>query len=99
TAMPSTVLYTPSLHDALPISTYDIFGIRYGGGTLMLNSSNNHGASDFQWRSNSAQMYPEVTIYTKPSTDIFTDPDNANFKIKDNGFPGRENAGDPRWRM
>lgn len=79
--------------------TYDIFGIRYGGGTLMLNSSNNHGASDFQWRSNSAQMYPEVTIYTKPSTDIFTDPDNANFKIKDNGFPGRENAGDPRWRM
>lgn len=77
--------------------TYDILGIRYGG-TLTTRSSNNHAASDFKWRENAALAYPEVTFYTKASADIFTDPDNANFKIKDNGFPGKDNAGDPRWR-
>lgn len=78
--------------------TYDINGIRCSP-DVILTSSNNHGASDFAWRQNEALLYPEVTIYTKTSADIFTDPDNFDFTIKDNGFPGRENAGDPRWRM
>src|SRR5690606_3132740 len=74
--------------------TYDINGIRCSP-DVILTSSNNHGASDFAWRQNEALLYPEVTIYTKTSADIFTDPDNFDFTIKDNGFPGRENAGDP----
>lgn len=38
-----------------------------------------------------------VTEYSGSSTDLFQDPENANFKIKDTGFPGAGSAGDPRW--
>lgn len=35
------------------------------------------------------------TAYDKSSADIFEDPDNGNFKIKDPSFPA--GVGDPRW--
>ncbi|WP_257670224.1 fibronectin type III domain-containing protein [Parapedobacter tibetensis] len=87
----------PKASNATP-PTYDINGIRSNTG-VSINSSNNFSTSDFLWRENEALLYPEVTPYNKTSADIFTDPDNFNFKIKDNGFPGRLNSGDPRWRM
>jgi hypothetical protein len=37
--------------------------------------------------------------YAKSSTDLFTDPTNGNFKIKDQSFEGISSAGDPRWRQ
>ncbi|RKD17157.1 hypothetical protein BCY91_03175 [Pelobium manganitolerans] len=40
-----------------------------------------------------------LTVHSRPSTEVFTDPAVFNFKIKDNGFAGRSNAGDPRWRL
>lgn len=41
---------------------------------------------------------PSIIDYTGASTDLFTDPDNGNFLIKDNTFLGKSDAGDPRWR-
>lgn len=38
------------------------------------------------------------TNYSGSSADLFQDPDNGDFRIKDNGFSGRLTAGDPRWR-
>lgn len=37
--------------------------------------------------------------YTKNATDLFTDPLNNNFLIKDNTFAGKSDSGDPRWRQ
>jgi len=36
--------------------------------------------------------------YAGTSYDLFTDPDHGNFTIKDGGFAGAGNTGDPRWR-
>ena len=76
---------------------YDIKGIR-ANPTTLVTSSNNFTTSDFTWRSDAAALMPETTPYTKTSADIFTDVDNADFTIKDGGFPGKATAGDPRWR-
>ncbi|MCH5600218.1 DUF4957 domain-containing protein [Niabella ginsengisoli] len=78
--------------------TYDIRGIRVNAATI-LTSSNNFTTSDFAWRIDVSAMLPDYTGYNKTSTDIFADPANANFTIKDNGFPGKTTAGDPRWRL
>jgi hypothetical protein len=43
--------------------------------------------------------FANITTYTRPASEVFTDPTIFNFKIKDNGFPGRSSAGDPRWRL
>ncbi|MES2893345.1 MAG: hypothetical protein V4725_15075 [Bacteroidota bacterium] len=40
-----------------------------------------------------------IITYTRPSTQLFQDPLNGIFKIMDVTFPGRSNAGDPRWRL
>lgn len=76
---------------------YDIFAFRINPATIV-TSSNNFTASDFVWRAGSSVISPNTTAYTKTSADIFVSPDNANFTIKDNGFPGKTTAGDPRWR-
>lgn len=39
-----------------------------------------------------------ATPYSGTSYDLFADPDNGDFTIKDNGFSGKNTAGDPRWR-
>ncbi|MGJ7030287.1 DUF4957 domain-containing protein [Niabella hirudinis] len=77
---------------------YDIRGIR-ANPAVVITSGNNFTASDFVWRSDASAILPGYTTYTKSSTDIFLSPDNGIFIIKDNGFPGKETAGDPRWRL
>jgi hypothetical protein len=39
-----------------------------------------------------------IISYSQASTNLFTDPANGNFAIKDNSFAGSATAGDPRWR-
>ncbi len=39
-----------------------------------------------------------ANTYSGTSYDLFTDPDNGDFTIKDAGFAGASSAGDPRWR-
>lgn len=47
---------------------------------------------------NSGYPLTGVDMYEGFSIDLFTDPDNANFSIKDPSFIGKNTAGDPRWR-
>jgi hypothetical protein len=70
--------------------------IKTGAGTTV-NASNNYRTSDYV--TSGTNDLPNIIIYTKPSTQIWQDPVNGDFKIIDNAFPGRSNAGDPRWRQ
>jgi hypothetical protein len=84
-----------------------IFGVGKGGSTTLrdiktgagttVNASNNFRTSDYV--SSGTNDLPGIIVYTKSSTQIWQDPVNGNFKIIDNSFPGRSNAGDPRWRL
>jgi hypothetical protein len=39
-----------------------------------------------------------TSSYAGTAADLFADPGNGDFTIKDNSFAGKNNAGDPRWR-
>lgn len=52
--------------------------------------------ADFVFGSNA---FSPTYNYTNVSEDLFADPANGNFQIKDASFGGRNNAGDPRWYM
>jgi len=72
-------------------------GIRINPST-QTTVSGNYRTADFTWKEG-ADLIPLTTLeYSKKSTDLFTDPNAGNFKIKDNGFVGKDSAGDPRWR-
>lgn len=58
--------------------------------------NNSYNASDVTFAGNAIS---NVTGYTKTGTDLFTDPANNNFLIKDNTFAGKSDSGDPRWRQ
>lgn len=38
-------------------------------------------------------------VYPGTDNDLWVDPANGNFNIKDSGFAGKSDAGDPRWRV
>ncbi|MFO7655560.1 MAG: DUF5123 domain-containing protein [Bacteroidales bacterium] len=63
--------------------------------TVTLTIQGSYKTSDFVTAS---EALPDLIPYTNTSFDLFTDPDNHNFKIKDSGFAGKSAAGDPRWR-
>lgn len=69
-------------------------GIRYGGTNIVV--LNSFQTSDTALAGN---LISGITDYTQPSTSLFTDPANGNFKIKDDTFSGKSSAGDPRWRL
>lgn len=69
-------------------------GIRPGAGAI--DAANNYSTSDASIAIDGP--VPDIIAYSKPSTDLFTDAANGNFKIKDNTFAGRNTSGDPRWR-
>lgn len=68
-------------------------GIRYNGANLIVDNSYKTSESVMVTR-----PIPGIGAYSKPYTDLFTDPDNGNFRIKDATFSGVSTAGDPRWR-
>ena len=59
---------------------------------IVKETSDNWYTTDCAWHSEGAAMCNE---YSKTSADLFEDPDNGNFKIKDALFKNR--AGDPQW--
>lgn len=67
-------------------------GIRYSGTNLVVNNS--YVTSDAVLTGNTFA----ATAYAAPSTQLFANPDNGDFKIIDNAFAGKATAGDPRWR-
>jgi hypothetical protein len=69
-------------------------GIRATGSTV--DATNNYATSDYV---NASNPIPDLIMHTRPSNEVFTDPFTNNFKIQDQGFPGRSTAGDPRWRL
>ncbi len=73
----------------------DVPGIRTGSSTTV-SVSNSYQAADFV-STNMSYQIPGLVPYTGSSYDLFTDPDNGDFSIKDGGFAGRGNSGDPRW--
>ena len=52
--------------------------------------------ADFVFGSNAFKPTYE---YNNTSENLFTDPENGNFTIKDSSFDGKNSAGDPRWYM
>jgi len=73
----------------------DANGIRAGGATT-ISISNSYQTSDFV-STNAAYQMAGLLPYPGTSSNLFTNPDNGNFKIKDNTFAGKGNSGDPRW--
>ncbi|HSC54307.1 MAG TPA: DUF5123 domain-containing protein [Phnomibacter sp.] len=80
--------------DPVALLSVTIRGIRPGTGSI--DAVNNYLTADASIATDSP--IPNVVLYTKPTTDMFVDYLNGNFKIKDASFPGKANAGDPRWR-
>jgi hypothetical protein len=68
-------------------------GIRSGTAPVVTNS---YKASDVNF--SSGNPITGILDYTQTGTDLFTDPANNNFLIKDNTFAGKSTSGDPRWR-
>lgn len=68
-------------------------GIRSAKAATIVNS---YSTTDWVIGSNAISG---LTAYGKASTDLFTDPDNGDFTIKDDTFEGKNSAGDPRWRI
>lgn len=65
-------------------------------GTEKLTVTNSYYTSDFLDTSDYA--IPGLIAYSNPSSNLWKDPDNGNFKIKDNDFDSKFTAGDPRWK-
>lgn len=74
----------------------DANGIRAGDATTV-NTTNSYSTSDFI-STNESYRIQGLLQYSGSSTSLFVDPANGNFTLKDNAFPGRTSAGDPRWR-
>ncbi len=74
----------------------DVRGYRIGANSI-IDVANTYTTSDFL-STNATGQLPNVIPYSRPSTEIWEDPSNGNFKIIDNLFSGRNTAGDPRWR-
>jgi hypothetical protein len=67
-------------------------GIKASGNAVL---SNTYMTSDCVF---SANPITGANSYSGKARDLFADPANGNFKIKDNSFAGKSTAGDPRWR-
>lgn len=63
--------------------------------TTTINAINNYRTSD---QVSGGSDITSIVTYPKTTAQLWQDPSNGNFKIIDNAFPGRANAGDPRWR-
>lgn len=68
-------------------------GIRANAATL-INVSSSFNTSDYVVSGNAIVG---LTVYAGTVTDLWKDPANGNFTIKDSGFAGKSSAGDPRW--
>lgn len=67
-------------------------GIKSSGNAVL---SNTYMTSDCVF---SANPITGANSYSGTAGDLFTDPGNGDFTIKDNSFAGKSTAGDPRWR-
>jgi hypothetical protein len=76
-------------------SSNDARGIQAGAATSV-SVTNSYQTSDFV-STNALYQIQGLISYSGTSFNLYTDPANGNFKIKDNAFAGKGNSGDPRW--
>lgn len=64
------------------------------------NILNTYTSSEFGWATGKEAIpgFPNF-VYTGLVTDLWEDPVNADFTFKDQGFSGKSDCGDPRWRV
>lgn len=74
----------------------DARGIQVGT-TTSVTVTNSYRTSDFV-STNTLYQIQGLVAYPGPSTNLWVDPNNGNFRFKDNSFAGKSSAGDPRWR-
>jgi hypothetical protein len=63
-----------------------------------VTTSNTYNTSDYTLAAVDPYPISGIIPYAGLSTTLFQAPYQGNFKIVDNGFPGRNTSGDPRWR-
>lgn len=68
-----------------------------GLGNTVINVVNTYATNDFEFSGNEIPGFPSAT-YSGSQDDLWVDPAENNFNIQDQGFPGRYDTGDPRWR-
>ena len=73
----------------------DARGIQAGAATTV-SVTNSYHTSDFI-STNPLYQISGLIPYSGTSFNLYTDPANGNFSIKDNSFAGNGNSGDPRW--
>jgi hypothetical protein len=63
------------------------------------SSPGSYALADFSQNLNSTMVDRKIDIqsYGKTAEEVFVNPDEMDFRIKDSGFGGRGVAGDPRW--
>ncbi|MCB9274191.1 MAG: DUF4957 domain-containing protein [Lewinellaceae bacterium] len=77
-----------------------IRGIYDGLEATSFNIVNTYATSDFSFTADSEIPGFPALNYSGTAEDLWVDPfDGLDFNIKDNGFAGKYDAGDPRWRV
>ena len=71
-------------------------GYRFAEGSTM-TASGNYATTDWTTVAEGAMLNIPATPYAGTAAALFVDPDNGDFSIKDENFPGIGVAGDPRW--
>ncbi|MEB2777787.1 DUF5123 domain-containing protein [Algoriphagus sp. D3-2-R+10] len=83
--------------DEAEAENYGIRGVD-GLANTNFNLINNYSTGDFSFSSNEIPGFP-VGNYSKAQDDLWVNPASNNFNFKDNGFAGRYDTGDLRWRV
>jgi hypothetical protein len=79
--------------------TYAIRG-KEGLPTTSIETVNIHTTSEFAFQATyEISSFPLAPTYAKKQTDLWVNPLANDFTFKDNGFAGRFDSGDPRWRV
>lgn len=68
-------------------------GIRANAATL-INVSSSYNTADYVVAGNAIAG---LTVYAGNAVDLWKDPGEGDFRLKDGGFAGKSSAGDPRW--
>ncbi|MGV3510328.1 MAG: DUF5123 domain-containing protein [Sphingobacteriaceae bacterium] len=69
-------------------------GVNVGSNTP-IDVSGTYVTSDYL---TSANAFPSLLSYSGTSAQLFVDPENGDFSIRDLTFAGKATSGDPRWR-
>ncbi|UKM66483.1 DUF5123 domain-containing protein [Flavobacteriaceae bacterium GSB9] len=101
----SNTIYGHAWDQSGEAEEYPVTGIE-GLPNTSFDVSNTYTVDDFSWYINdntgeALNAVPNLPLGNAGSTqdELWVDPENNNFNIKDSGFPGKSSAGDPRWRV